>query len=66
MTENDLSIALRQRLRDINAEWRKLTREQNRSATRLQRLNELRSQRLAKMAELFERDRIPSRARAAG
>ncbi len=66
MTENDLSVVLRQRLRDINAEWRKISREQNRCATRLQRLNELRSQRLAKMAELFERDSARPKARAAG
>jgi hypothetical protein len=57
VTENNLSIALRERLRHINAEWRKLSREQNRSTTRLRRLNELRSQRLAKMAELFDRNR---------
>ncbi len=56
VNENNLSVALRERLRHINAEWRKLSREQNRSSTRLQRLNELRSQRLAKLTELFDRN----------
>ena len=52
MRESEL--ALRQKLGAVNAEWRALSRERNKSAQMLQRMDELRTHRLALMSELFD------------
>ena len=54
MRESELKVALRQRLGAVNSEWRVLTRDNDKCALKLERMNELRTRRLALMTELFE------------
>lgn len=54
MRESELKVALRQRLSAVNAEWRVLTRDNDKSAIKLERMNQLRTRRLALMTELLE------------
>ena len=53
-------VVLRQRLAAVNSEWRMLTREKPKCASQLGRMDELRTQRLVLMTELFEFDRRES------
>jgi hypothetical protein len=53
----DEKVVLRQRLAAVNSEWRMLTREKPKRASQLGRLDELRTQRLVLMTELFEFER---------
>jgi hypothetical protein len=57
MREGELVAVLRKRLSKVNAEWQALTRQEHRSPAKLERMNELRTRRLALMTELFEIDR---------
>ena len=50
----DNELALRQKLAAVNAEWRVLSRERDKNAKMLRRMDELRTRRLALMTELFE------------
>ena len=50
-------LALRQKLSTVNAEWHVLSRERDKCAKMLRRMDELRTRRLALMTELFELQR---------
>ena len=53
----DEKVVLRQRLAAVNSEWRTLAREKPKCASQLGRMDELRTQRLALMTDLFEFER---------
>ena len=61
MKNEDRRVVLGKKLAKVNKEWRELSRASGREA-KLSRMMELRSQRLAVTAEMFELDREERRA----
>jgi len=57
MRDCERKSELRQRLGAVNAEWRALSREPSKHASRVMRMEKLRSERLVLMTALFEFER---------